>query len=118
MRRVTLSLVVLAVVGLAASTALAGTSSPKVSLQLGPTLVAHHGSPGYGHGHRSYRYGHHPRPYHPYRPGGPVIVRPIVPPPPAVIYPYPSYDRYQPYYYGPSGGIHYRGPGFGISIGF
>jgi hypothetical protein len=113
MRRVTLSLVVLAVVGLAASTALADSSSPKVALQLGPTLVAHHGSHGHGHGHP----GPAPYRYHSYR-RGPVIVRPIVPPPPAVIYPYPSYYRYQPYYYGPSGGIHYRGPGFGISIGF
>ena len=116
MRRVTLSLVVLAVVGLAASTAWAGTSSPKVSLQLGPTLVAHHGPHGHSYGHR----GHHPHRYHSYR-RGPVIVRPIGPPPPPVIYSYPSYYRYRPYYYeyyGPSGGIHYRGSNFGISIGF
>jgi len=113
MRRVTLSLVVLAVVGLAASTALAGSSAPKVALQLGPTLVAHHGPHGHGHGHP----GHHPHAYRPYH-RGPVIVRPIVPPPPPVIYSYPSYYPYQPYYYGPSGAIHYRGSNFGISIGF
>ncbi len=111
MRRVTLSLVVLAVVGLASSTALAGSSSPKVSLQLGPTLVAHHGPHG-----PSYR-GHHPHRYHSYR-RGPVIVRPIVPLPPPVIYTYPSYYPYQPYYYSPHGAIRYQGRGFGISIGF
>lgn len=114
MRRVTLSLVVLAVVGLAASTAWAGSSSPKVALQVGPTLVAHHGP--HGHGHR----GHHPHRYYPHRSyrRGPVVVRPPLPPPPPVIYSYPSYYRHPSYYYGPSSGIHYRGPGFGISIGF
>jgi hypothetical protein len=134
MRRITLSLVVLVVVGLAASTALAGPHSPTVSLGVGTTLVGHPGGHGVGNGYSSYGYRsyahssrypygyrshhshrHHPR--HSYR-RGPVIVRPILPPPPPVIYTYPSYYRYPSYYYGPTSGIHYQGRNFGISIGF
>ena len=138
MRRVTLSLVVLAVVGLTASTALAGTSSPKVSLHMGTTLVGHHGGHGYSYGHGSYghgSYGHGYRsPYHsryrsPYRSQyygrGPRIIYPAPGHPPVVI-PFPGHPpvvhppvyRRRSSYYGPHSGIHYRGPGFGISIGF
>jgi hypothetical protein len=126
MRRVTLSLVVLAIVGLAASTALAGTSSPTVSLHLGTTLVGHHGGHGYsyGHGgyaHRSYGYGYR-SPYRSYRYGHGMGYRYIHPP---VVIPFPGHPpvvhppiyRHR-YYYRPHSGIHYRGPGFGISIGF
>ena len=116
MRRVTLSLAVLAVVGLAASTAWAGTPAPKVSLHVGPTLVGHHGPHGHLHGHR---YGPHPHWRHPYR-RGVVILPPLVPPPPAVIYRVPSYPPYPPYppYYRPRGGIRVQGKRVGITIGF
>jgi hypothetical protein len=128
MRRVTLSLVVLVVVGLAASTALAGPHSPTVSLGVGTTLVGHPGGHGYrsgSYGYRSYGYGYrYPygyhshrrslRAYHPYSYHPPVVV-PFPGHPPVV---HPPTHRYRSYHHSPHGGIHYRGRGFGISIGF
>lgn len=128
MRRTALMLAVLALVGLAASTALAGPSSPSVSVQVGPTLVGHHGHPGYSPGYRSHRPGYHRPPHYrsPYRGRPPVIIYPMVPGHPPVMVPIPGHPpvvlppphhRYRRPY-GPHGSIHYRGSGFGISIGF
>jgi len=122
MRRVTLVLAVLAAVGLAANAALAGSSSPSVALHVGTTMVGHHGHHGHSHGYITYGYGR-PYRYRYYGYGGPVIVGPVVPSRPAVIYTVPAYPPppppvYRRYYYSPHGSVHYRGSGFGISIGF
>jgi len=123
MRRMALSLAVLAAVGLAANAALAGSSSPSVSLHVGTTMVGHQGQHGTSLGYRSYRYGRPQGPRY-YRYGhGPVIVRPMVPRRPPAIYAVPGYPPvhapvYRRYYNSPRGSLHYQGRGFGISIGF
>lgn len=112
MKRVALSLAVLAVLALAANTASAAGphgSSPQV------TLVAHGGwgSPHHGHQGPSWGPGHG----HGYGPHPPVYRRPIVVPVPVPPPPYPVYRYYRPPYY-PGATFSYRGNGFGISIGF
>lgn len=121
MRRVALTLAVLVAVGLAADAALAGGSSPSVALHVGTTLAGHHGHHGPSHAYWGHGYGR-PHTRHHYYHGGPVIVGPVVPSHPAVIYTVPAYPPpvpvYRRYYHSPHGSIRYQGSGFGISIGF
>ncbi len=119
MKRLALTLVALAAVGLATSTAFAGGSHFSVSTG----LVGHHGYQGRHYGHGYYGYGR-----------SSVIVQPMVPGHPAVVYPVPGHPPvlhapihhgyryyrypYHRYRHGSHGGLHYYGKGFGISIGF
>jgi hypothetical protein len=118
MKRVTLALVVLGVVALTANLAAAGDSTI--------TLVGHSVHRGYSSGHYggypSYGYGQHGYGR------APVIVRPMVPAYPAIVYPAPRHapvvhppvhSRYRSRYYcEPQWGFHYRGSGFGFSFSF
>ena len=113
MKRVALTLAVLAVVALTTGTAWAGP--PSHSVHVGTTLVKHH-----GHRGPSYRYHSPHRSMYRSRSHVGVYVHP-----PVVVYPsvypsyryYPSYPSYR-YYHSPHGGIQYYGKGFGFSIGF
>jgi hypothetical protein len=111
-----LALAVVAIVGLAADLAVAGQSSYQGPAQASVTLVGHRGHHGHSHGYRSYRYGHcpprHHYYYHHYRRPAVIVAPPVYAYPPTV------YPRVYSRYYHPYGGFHYRGPGFGISIGF
>lgn len=118
MRRVMLTLAVLALLGLVTGTALAGHPSHKSPSKGGHvdfSLASHgHGGHGHHHGYGGYHHGHgHPHGYH----RGPGVV--IVPAPvyrPAVVVPaYPSYYYYEPR---PSGSIGIYGRKFGFSVDF
>lgn len=118
MKRLALGLVALAVVALAAGTVEAGTFSAPAAGHASVTLVAHHG-PGGFHGRHGNWYGD-PRFSHHFGCGCPQC-RARVHPPVIVyprVYPYHSLYRYPYRYGGRYGGIYYRGPGFGISLGF
>jgi hypothetical protein len=118
MKKSVITLIALATVAL-----MLGPAAPeaKAATHVGATFVAHGGYPSYHSSYHRYGYGHHRRPCHP-----PVYVHPpvVVPFPghPPVVHP-PVYrsHRYYPYsryHHYPSSRIYYRGPGFGISIGF
>lgn len=135
MKHAATSLAALAVVALVAGTVEARGPSHSKASHAPVTLAKHGGSHGSHHGYRSsyghrsphgysshhgYRgshgYGSHHRSYHGYHHGyyrprvhPPVFVHPHVSP-----YRYPSYG----YVYRPSSSFHYRGNGFGLSIGF
>lgn len=120
MRNVKLILAVLAVILLLAAAVSAAPPSHSGSTQVAATLVAHRGHSSHYRGYRSPRYDHHGGPrIHGYRSHYRHIPR--VTAPPRVYHYYRRYPAYPPYYvypgYYPSG-IYYRGPGFGISIGF
>ena len=131
MRRVALTLAVLGIITLAGGDlAVAEAPSHASAAQLSAVLVGHHGHRGHsrGHGshfHRSHGSHYHRSPHrrHSYRHGmAPVIIHPMVPGHPAVIYGLPGYaprihHGYR-YYHAPSAGLHYRGHGFGFSIHF
>jgi hypothetical protein len=122
MRRVTLALAAVALVGLAANLAVAREPSHRGAGQASLTLVRHHGHSGsshgsYGHGSRSYGYSHrYPSHYRSYgHSRGPRTVYPPVWGYPPV--PYPPIYRGYGYCY-PRSSFGYYGRGFGISIGF
>jgi hypothetical protein len=82
--------------------------------------VGHYGHPGYHGYHHGYGYRrgygcHGPSVYRPPVFGHPPVVVPF-PGHPPVVHP-PVYRSYRYHRY-PSGGFHYRGRGFGFSIGF
>ena len=114
MKTATLSLAVLAVLALAASTTLAAAP---VGVHVAATAVAHHGH-GFHHGHGVHHRHHAPVPIR-----RPLHVYPRVVPGPrcGLVAPYPVYRTYRYYpraYYYPGASITYRGSGFGFSIGF
>ncbi|MFH1266168.1 MAG: hypothetical protein ABIK89_10610 [Planctomycetota bacterium] len=118
MRRLTLGLVALAGVALAASTVEAGTFSAPAAGHASVTLVAHHGHGGFrdrpGYSYRQPHFSHHPgrARVHPPMIVYPPVYLPVYPP----VYPYRSLYGYP--YGSPNGSIYYRGQGFGISLGF
>lgn len=119
MRHVMLTLAVLALLGLATGTALAGHPSHKSSKgsHVEFSLAAHgHGSHG-GHGGHGGHHGYHGHGYsHWYQPGPRVVVVPAPVYRPAVVVPaYPPYYYYEPR---PSSSIGIYGRKFGFSVDF
>lgn len=112
MRHVILTLTILAVLGLATTTALAGPPSHKnKDTRVEFSLASHHGHGGHGH------HGRHGHPHWYHR--GPSVV--VVPAPvyrPAVVV--PAVPAYPQYYYEPrpSGSIGIYGRKFGFSVDF
>jgi hypothetical protein len=113
MRLAAITLAVVALLGVASSSARADHGWDYSLGQV--TTVGHYGHPGYRGGlYRYYDYG-----------AAPVIVVPLVPPPvvhrvlPPVVYP-PVYGRYGygGYRHGRDFDFHYRGRNFGFSFGF
>jgi hypothetical protein len=109
MRRVALGVVVLLVVGLAASKALAAGPNNGPHAKANIQLVGHPGPHGY----------HHPGWYRPRVYGPPAVAVPVRPtyygyP----YYGYPGYYGYPAYYYRPGTTFSYYGPGGGISVGW
>jgi hypothetical protein len=112
MRRVMLTLAMLAVLGLVTSAALAGPPSHK-NTKAQISLAAHH-----GHGHHGHHGHHHGHPHWYHRGPGVVVVPAPVYRPTVVVPAVPAYPQY--YYYDPrpSGSIGVYGRKFGFSIGF
>ena len=106
MRLAAITLAVVALLGLAPSSARADHGWDRFGQV---TTVGHYGHPGYRGGfHRYYGYG-----------AAPVIVVPLVPRYPAVVFP-PIYGGYPygGYRHGRDFDFHYRGRNFGFSFGF
>jgi len=129
MKHAATSLAALAVVAFVAGTVEARGPSHSKASHAPVTLVKHGGSHGSHHGYRSsyghrsphgyssrHGYGNHRGSYHGYHHGyyRPQVHPPVVVNPYAYPYRYPSYG----YGYRPSSSFHYRGNGFGLSIGF
>lgn len=86
-----------------------------MALFLSPAIASPpHGGP-HGHPGPHFAYHGHPGPYHHYPHFG-VAVVPVAPPPVVVPYYYPYYPY--PYYPAPAAGLYYQGPRVSVGVGF